>query len=328
MAKTSAITATVSPALPKGSRGRLPKRLRSNESIEISSPCPVSPSACRFPCGPLWRTRLLVPVASYSDGGKTVNKDLFNVKDDVFVEKRVVLRSFESPAKHGLCNRNRGGRRRALPVLELGAIGAIREQLVDRDERPVGGGCGRFDRFAAAREAVDDGHYGDGLKTLLFDLLDRLYGRAAGGDGVLDDEHLVALPHRALDPALEAVLLALAADEEADKIFTRKHGQRRAGGRDRRGRWATDRGRAGLDRGRGDQLAGSSKPRRPQQRPAGIDVVLRRRPTGQRHLAKDQRVFAQLGDQRALGEIEVRHVRRRRSARRSATVRRSAAGRR
>src|SRR5680860_1798164 len=83
-------------------------------------------------------------------------------------------------------------------------VGAIRVQLVDRDEGAVGGGRGRFDRFAAAREAVDDGDDGDGLEALLPDLLDRLHGRAAAGARVLDHEAALSLPDRALDPALQA----------------------------------------------------------------------------------------------------------------------------
>src|SRR5680860_492506 len=186
-------------------------------------------------------------------------------------------------------------------------VGAIRVQLVDRDEGAVGGGRGRFDRFAAAREAVDDGDDGDGLEALLPDLLDRLHGRAAAGDRVLDHEAALSLPDRALDPALQAVLLALAADEEADQAGARRYGEGGATRRDRRRRRAADRARAGLDRRRRDQLTSGAKARRPQQRPPRVDVVLRRRPTGQRHLPKDQRVLAQLGDQRALGGVEVRH---------------------
>src|SRR5680860_1013570 len=95
-------------------------------------------------------------------------------------------------------------------------VGAVRVQLVDRDEGAVGGGRGRFDGFAAAREAVDYGDHSDRFEALLADPLDRLHGRAAAGDGVLDDEHFVPLGDRTLDPALQAVLLALAADEESN----------------------------------------------------------------------------------------------------------------
>ena len=51
------------------------------------------------------------------------------------------------------------------------------------------------------------------------------------------------------------------------------------------------------DRRRREQLAGGAKAGRPQQRPARVDVVLRRRPARQRHLADDQRMLAQLADQ-------------------------------
>ena len=47
----------------------------------------------------------------------------------------------------------------------------------------------------------------------------------------------------------------------------------------------------------GDQLAGGAKARGPQQRPARVDVVLRRLPARQRHLADHQRMLAQLADQ-------------------------------
>ena len=49
----------------------------------------------------------------------------------------------------------------------------------------------------------------------LADRLDRLQGRAAGGDDVLDDQAAVlGIEERALDAPLQAVVLGLLADEE------------------------------------------------------------------------------------------------------------------
>ena len=62
-----------------------------------------------------------------------------------------------------------------------------------------------------------------------------------------------------------------------------------------------------LGRRRGDQLAGGEKAGGPQQRPARVDVVLRRRAAGERHLADHQRVLAQLGEQGLLGGVEIGH---------------------
>jgi hypothetical protein len=52
----------------------------------------------------------VVPVPLQLNGGETVNKDLFNVKDNVFVEKGFVVRRAKSPARHGFDYRNPGGR--------------------------------------------------------------------------------------------------------------------------------------------------------------------------------------------------------------------------
>ncbi len=112
---------------------------------------------------------------------------------------------------------------------------------------------------------------------------------------------------RTLDPALQAVLLALAADEEGDQVGPGGDRDGGAGGRDRgRGRSA-DRVGAELGGGGGDQLAGGEEAGRAQQRPPRVDVVLGRGAAGQRHLAEHQRVLAQLGEQRLLGGVEVGH---------------------
>ena len=118
--------------------------------------------------------------------------------------------------------------------------------------------------------------------------------------------HAVAGLDRALDPALQAVLLALLADEEADQAGTAGDGDRGAGERDRGHHRPADRGRAGLAGGGGDQLAGGEEAGGPQQGAAGVDVIGGRLPAGERHLADHQRVLAQLGEQRLLRGVEVR----------------------
>ncbi len=62
-----------------------------------------------------------------------------------------------------------------------------------------------------------------------------------------------------------------------------------------------------LGGGRGDQLAGGVEAGRPHQGAARVDVVLGDGAARQRHLAEDQRVLAQLREQRPLGGIEVGH---------------------
>ena len=112
------------------------------------------------------------------------------------------------------------------------SVGTVGVDLVDREQGFVEGGCGSFDRLATAGQAVDDGHDPDDLEALLADALDRGDGGAAAGDRVLDDEAAVAGSDRALNPALQAVLLALAADEEADQVLAsrdREGGAGRAG---------------------------------------------------------------------------------------------------
>ena len=104
------------------------------------------------------------------------------------------------------------------------------------------------------------------------------------------------------------MLLALTADEEADQVLAGRDRKRGAGGRDRRGRRATDGACARLDRGGGDQLAGGKEPGGAQQRPARIDVVLSHGPAGERHFADHQRVLAQLGEECLLGGVEIRHL--------------------
>ena len=100
-------------------------------------------------------------------------------------------------------------------------VGPLRVDLVDRDEGAVGRPGGGLDPLAAAGEAVDRGEHAGDLEALLPDPPDRRGGRAAGGDGVLDDQAAGAGLDSALDPALEAVLLAGAADEEAGEARRR-----------------------------------------------------------------------------------------------------------
>ena len=113
---------------------------------------------------------------------------------------------------------------------------------------------------------------------------------------------------RTLDPALKAVLLALAADEEPDQALSGGNRYRRAGEWDRCHHRAADRNGACLGGGGGDQLSGGEEARRTQQCPARVDVVLGRRPAGERHLAEHQRVLLELGEQSALGGVEVGHA--------------------
>jgi hypothetical protein len=137
--------------------------------------------------------------------------------------------------------------------------------------------------------------------------LDRAHGRPAAGHRVLDHEAAVAGLDRALDPALQAVLLALGADEERSQAPARRHGNCSAGRRNRRGGRAPDGARLQLHGGRRQQLARGEESLRAQQRPARIDVVLRDRAAGQRHLADHQRVLAQVGEEQLPGGLEVRH---------------------
>ena len=57
----------------------------------------------------------------------------------------------------------------------------------------------------------------------------------------------------------------------------------------------------------GDELRERGEPRRAQDRPLGVDVVLRRPAARERDLADDQCVLAQLRDQRVSG-VRVRHA--------------------
>ena len=95
--------------------------------------------------------------------------------------------------------------------------------------------------------------------------------------------------------------------KKATQLLAGGHRDRRAGRRDRRGRRTADRLGPDLGGGRGDQLAGGAEAGRPHQRPPRVDVVLGRRAARQRHLAEDQRVLAQLREQRPLGGVEVGH---------------------
>jgi hypothetical protein len=51
-----------------------------------------------------------VPPARLNELGETVNRDLYKVKSNVFVEKTVVASTPKSPANHGIGNRNPRGR--------------------------------------------------------------------------------------------------------------------------------------------------------------------------------------------------------------------------
>src|SRR5680860_509691 len=91
------------------------------------------------------------------------------------------------------------------------AVGAVGVDVVDGEQRVVGGVGGGLDAIGAAGQAIDQGADGGDLQALGADALDRGGGRAAGGDGVLYHQAAHAGFDRALDPALQAVLLAGAA---------------------------------------------------------------------------------------------------------------------
>ncbi len=188
--------------------------------------------------------------------------------------------------------------------LEIAGVVAV----VDR----LAGGAAKIEAAAEAPYralvTIDDNECAGDLQTLLADAFDRLDRRAARRHRVLDHQAARALFGRALNPALQAVLLTLAADEEAHPVLAGRGRQRRAGGRDRRRRRAADSSGADRGRGRGDQLSGGEEAGGAQQRSPRVDVVLRRRATGERHLADDQRVLAQLGEQGLLGGGEIGHA--------------------
>ena len=134
------------------------------------------------------------------------------------------------------------------------------------------------------------------VAALLAQRGDRLQRRAAGRRDVLDDEAaVVVVEERALDAALQPVRLGLLAHEE--RLAVEAAGQRGAGDGVGAHRQTADRGRAELARRRGHQLAQREKPGGPQDRPLGVDVVLRGRPAGEHDLPDDERVSAQFLDQ-------------------------------
>jgi hypothetical protein len=94
---------------------------------------------------------------------------------------------------------------------------------------------------------------------------------------------------------VQAVPLGLLAHEE--RLHVGAAGQRGAGERVGPHRHAADRGRAPLGRRLGDERGQRPEPRGAQDRPLGVDVVLRGGAAGERDLADDQRVLAQLRDE-------------------------------
>ena len=201
--------------------------------------------------------------------------------------------------------RRAGGRARchhtARPDAATGAVGAVRVDVVDRRERLVRRVARREpDRLRAAGEPVQHGDHAADVEALGADGLDRLHGRAARGDDVLDDQAALALlERRALDAALEAVLLDLLAHEE--RLHVRAAGERGAGRRVGAHRQPADRGRLPLAGVAGDELGQRGEAGGAQDGALGVDVVLRRGAGGERHLADQQRVRAQLGDERLPG---------------------------
>ena len=149
--------------------------------------------------------------------------------------------------------------------------------------------------------------------TLVADAVDRLDGRAAGGHDVLHHEAALArLERRALDPARQAVLLALLADEE--RLHVRTARERGAGDRVGAHRDAADRRDAQRARLIRHQLAEGPEALRPQDRSLRVDQVLRLAAAGEGHLADQERVVAQLADQplaRRLAQVDARGRRRR-----------------
>jgi hypothetical protein len=99
------------------------------------------------------------------------------------------------------------------------------------------------------------------------------------------------------------VLLALLAHEEPDQTLAPRDGDCGAGEGDRRHHGPSDRPGVGVAGGGGDQLSGGEEAGRPKQGAAGVDVVGGVRAAGEGDLAENQRVLAQLGDQRLLGVL-------------------------
>ena len=191
---------------------------------------------------------------------------------------------------------------------------ALGIDVVDRRQRGVGGAAGgRGDVLAAAGEPVEDRDGPDDLEPLLAAPLDRLDGGAAGRDDVLDDQDTGSgVEQRALDPALEAVLLLLLADEEGEQVVAGRIGD--GGARDRVGahRHSSDGGGAQPRSLGGDELAERAEPRLAQDRALGVDVVGGGGAAGQRHLTDHECVLAQLRDQRLPRAHRLTVIRRRR----------------
>jgi len=99
----------------------------------------------------------------------------------------------------------------------------------------------RLDLLARSGAAVNDDRDADDLRTRLTRGLDRGDRRAARGRGVLEDDDATAPDVRALDAALQAVRLALLADDERVDVLAAARGrvQHRRGHRVRTQRQAT-----------------------------------------------------------------------------------------
>ncbi len=80
------------------------------------------------------------------------------------------------------------------------------------------------ERLGAALLAVDDRDDGGDFETSLLGAPNRLEGRAAGGDDVLEDDDARALGDVVLDAALGAVVLRFLADQEAPQGVQRGAG--------------------------------------------------------------------------------------------------------
>ena len=157
------------------------------------------------------------------------------------------------------------------------AVGTLRVDVVDRDERDVGRVRGRLDPRAAAGQPVEHADDADDLVPGLLQRLDRGDRRAAGADDVLDDEAAVlGAQQRSLDAARQPMRLGLLAHEEA--LGVGASGERGAGHGVGAHRHAPDGRRAPLRGPLGEQLAEGEKAAGQQDRALGVDVVLRRQP--------------------------------------------------
>ena len=154
----------------------------------------------------------------------------------------------------------------------------------------------------APGEPVQHAHHADHLESVLAHPLDRLHGGPAGRDHVLHHEAALAGPKlRSLDPALEAVLLAILADEE------RLHGSATGQGGARHGVRSHGHAAHGgcphalrLSR---HQLTQRAESLRQQDRALRVHVVLRLLAAGERDLADHEGVLAQFGDQPVAGGV-------------------------